>query len=51
MDSEVTHCFTLEFDNLTDLCVLTGEEQDIVGNGKSIGISHIGNVMISSLVN
>ena len=49
MDSGATHHFTPEFGNLTDPCVLTGDEQAMVGNGKSIRISHIGNAMISSL--
>ena len=48
MDSGATHHFTPEFGNLTDTCVFTVDEQAMVGNGKLITISHIGNAMISS---
>ena len=50
MDSGATHHFTPKFGNLTDSCVFIGDEQALVGNGKLIGISHIGNAMISSPV-
>ena len=50
MDSRATHHFTPKFGNLIDPCVFTGEEQAMVGDGKSIGISRIGNAKISSLM-
>ena len=48
MDSRATHHFTPKFGNLIDPCVFISEQQTMVGNGKSIGISHIGNAMIFS---
>ena len=45
-----THHFTPEFGNLSDPSVFIGEEQVMVGNGKSIRISHIGDAVIHSLV-
>ena len=50
MDFGATHHFTPKFGNLIDPCVFTGEEQAMVGDGKSIGISRIGNAKISSLM-
>ena len=48
MDSRATHYFTPKFGNLSDPSLFTGEEQVMVGNGKSIGISHIDNAVIHS---
>ena len=50
MDFGATHHFTPEFGNMIDATIFEGSEQTMVGNGKFIDISHIGNVMLSSLV-
>ena len=46
MDSNATHHFTPEFGALMDPDAYFGLENSMVGNGKSIGISHIGNVLL-----
>ncbi|KAI9186370.1 hypothetical protein LWI28_016581 [Acer negundo] len=43
MDSGAAHYFTPEFGHLMDQMEFTRNEHAMVGNDKSIGISHIGN--------
>ena len=48
MNFGAIHHFTPEFGHLVNLMEFTGDEHAIVGNGNSIGILHIGNVLICS---
>ena len=50
MDSVATHHFTPEFGQLQDPSTSCGDAQVMVGNGKHIGISHIGHVSIPSSI-
>ena len=50
MDSRGTHHFTLEFGQLQDPSTYLGDARVMVGNGKNIGISHVGHVHFSMFV-
>ena len=46
MDSGATHHFTPEFGHLQNPTAYLGDAQVMVGNGKYIGISHGGNILL-----
>ena len=50
MDFGATHHFTPEFGQQQDPSTYKGDAQVMIDNGKHIGISHIGHVMISTPV-
>ena len=45
MDSNATHHLTLDVDNLNQVTPFYGTDQVMIGNGKPISISNIGNVI------
>ena len=48
LDSRATHHFTSDLSSRDNPLPFLGDDQVMVGNGKKIDISHIGNVMINS---
>lgn len=48
MDSGATHHLTPEFRHMTDAMQYSGGDHALIGNGKQIGISHIGHALLHS---